>query len=624
MDENFQFDQVSIVASCLGGFIIFFGLVSFFVKERLYLSEALVSVIVGIILGPNVLNLLNPANWGSIDEISHDFLRIVIAVQVMISGVALPRAYPIKEWKTLIILYFPVMSYMWIVSGLLVRWFIPSIHFLEALAIAACITPTDPILANSVVKGRFAEKHVPPHVRNILSAESASNDGLAYPLLYIAIYLMEESSVGDAMKKWILYSWLYQVILSCAIGIVAGYAARKLLYFAESRRLIDKESFLVFAIALALFLTGIVSIIGSNDLLACFTAGTSFTWDDWFRKETEEAHLQEVIDMLLNLAVYVYVGATIPWSEFTNDEAGIQVWKLILCAILILIFRRLPIILALMKFMPAIKTYREGWFGPIGIGAIYYITVIKKELSSDITNPLYVAVEPVVYFVVISSILVHGITIPLVKISKRINTRTLTTGTLNNQVSRLPLIRIGTDLIFRPKTDKEKKPQSPEESENNSTTTTVEFDSQAEAQIGESCMTSSTRYEENRKEEEEGEEWHHHLKIDIPQNLREKFKRRHVTDLGKSGTYSSRYAIWDEGDSYIIENYDGEDIHIIPSTHTNSTQEQNKSYFFRRGTGSTNESPQKSSPNQEHADESITNEFNESIESIKSEKDPKN
>lgn len=43
-----------------------------------------------------------------------------------------------------------------------------------------------------------------------------------------------------------------------------------------------------------LFLIGTVGLIGSDDLLACFIAGNSFTWDDWFRVETENAHLMEV------------------------------------------------------------------------------------------------------------------------------------------------------------------------------------------------------------------------------------------------------------------------------------------------------------------------------------------
>lgn len=42
---------------------------------------------------------------------------------------------------------------------------------LEALALGACVTPTDPILASSIVKGKFAEEHIPVTVRDLLSAE---------------------------------------------------------------------------------------------------------------------------------------------------------------------------------------------------------------------------------------------------------------------------------------------------------------------------------------------------------------------------------------------------------------------------------------------------------------------
>jgi hypothetical protein len=44
---------------------------------------------------------------------------------------------------------------------------------------------------------------------------------------------------------------------------------------------------------------GTVGLIGSDDLLACFIAGNSFTWDDWFRVETEKAHLMEVNNHLM-------------------------------------------------------------------------------------------------------------------------------------------------------------------------------------------------------------------------------------------------------------------------------------------------------------------------------------
>lgn len=47
----------------MGGFIILFGLVSLFVKERLYLNEALCATLVGITFGPVALNVVNIQKW---------------------------------------------------------------------------------------------------------------------------------------------------------------------------------------------------------------------------------------------------------------------------------------------------------------------------------------------------------------------------------------------------------------------------------------------------------------------------------------------------------------------------------------------------------------------------------
>lgn len=81
---------------------------------------------------------------------------------------------------------------------------------------------------------------------------------------------------------------------------------------------------------------------------------------------------------MLNLAIFVYLGTVIPWSSFSEEALGLSYWRLIVIAILILLFRRLPIVMALLKVIPALKTRREGifagWFGPIGVGTYLVIT----------------------------------------------------------------------------------------------------------------------------------------------------------------------------------------------------------------------------------------------------------
>ena len=60
----------------------------------------------------------------------------------------------------------------------------------------------------SAVGGKYAHQHVPVNLRRIIAAESASNDGLAYPFLSISIYLTIEASKREAFGKWFLVGWL--------------------------------------------------------------------------------------------------------------------------------------------------------------------------------------------------------------------------------------------------------------------------------------------------------------------------------------------------------------------------------------------------------------------------------
>lgn len=99
--------------------------------------------------------------------------------------------------------------------------------------------------------------------------------------------------------------------------------------------------------------------------------------------------------------------------------------------------------LALYKWIPTIHNWREavftGWFGPIGVGAIFYYTVALEALPEDGPNAHARALlEPVIYFMVLGSVIAHGITIPLYFLGT-IATRTLTiTSEKGNQVLRIP------------------------------------------------------------------------------------------------------------------------------------------------------------------------------------------
>lgn len=194
----------NIVCSVLGGFVTLFGLVSYLFKEKFYLSEArkltfsldmlpfdiqlthalptVISLLAGVTFSPHAANFIRPLEYTgtehNLNTVTLAFTRLVLGVQLVLAGVQLPSRYLRKEWKALALLLGPVMTCMWLVSSLVIWGMVKGLPFLHALAIAACITPTDPVLSNSIVKGKFADKNVPKELQRIITAESGANDGL--------------------------------------------------------------------------------------------------------------------------------------------------------------------------------------------------------------------------------------------------------------------------------------------------------------------------------------------------------------------------------------------------------------------------------------------------------------
>jgi Na(+)/H(+) antiporter len=441
--DHLSINRPHLVYIILGGFTSLFMLCSSFIKERLYIGEATVATLCGVIFGPHAADLINPLEWGNTDQITLEFSRIVLVVQCFAVGVELPKYYMEKHWRSVVFLLIPVMTFGWLITSLFIWWMVLPLTWLESLCVAACVTATDPVLASSVVgKGKFA-KRIPKHLRDILSAESGCNDGMAFPFIYLALYLIEYRPDSDAVGyHWIVITILYECVFGAVYGFLIGYIGRHGIKYAERHELVDRESFLVFYFVLALFCAGSGSILGVDDLLVGFAAGVGFSNDGWFTQKTEESHVSNVIDLLINLAYFVYLGTIIPWEQYNNADLGLTPWRLVVIALFVIFFRRIPIMLALKPFIPDIKTWREalfaGHFGPIGVGAIFVAILARAELETETTTPLasypdpeahnYTVVAliwPITTFLVISSIIVHGSSIAVFTLGKHIHTLNL-------------------------------------------------------------------------------------------------------------------------------------------------------------------------------------------------------
>ncbi|QLL31948.1 hypothetical protein HG536_0C01150 [Torulaspora globosa] len=443
--DQLEPSNIHIAYACIGVFSSIFSLVSLFVKERLYIGESTVAGIFGLIVGPHCLNWFNPLSWGASDSITLEITRIILCLQIFAVAVELPRKYMLKHWLSVTMLLLPVMTSGWLIIGLFVWIVIPGLSFSGSLLIAACITATDPILAQSVVSGKFAQR-VPGHLRNLLSAESGCNDGMAFPFIFLSLYLvLYPGNGGLIVKNWICVTILYECIFGCILGVCIGYIGRRAIRFAEEKNIIDRESFLAFYVVLTFMCAGFGSILGVDDLLVSFAAGTAFAWDGWFSTKTQESNVSTVIDLLLNYAYFIYFGAIIPWENFNNPAIGTSVWRLIILAIVVIFLRRIPAVLLLKPFIPDVKSWREalfvGHFGPIGVGAVFAAILARQELEEHISHvetkltdmpekgspqwQLISCIWPIVCFFIVTSIIVHGSSVAIITLGRHLNTITL-------------------------------------------------------------------------------------------------------------------------------------------------------------------------------------------------------
>ncbi|OAA69244.1 Cation/H+ exchanger [Akanthomyces lecanii RCEF 1005] len=431
----FAITGFNIGITVFGGWATIFGLFSNILKDRYYLSEALLSFLAGAAFLPVAkwLNLEIYENaTENLNSFTLDFSRLVLGVQLVLAGIQLPAGYLRMELKSLAILLGPGMVGMWACSGIVMWTLIPGISFLQAAAIAACITPTDPVLSTSIIKGRYADENVPTELQQLIIAESGANDGLGYPFLFIALYLIKYTAGGEnvdtgaglqtALRLFLGETCVYVVLLSALYGWCVGSTARRLLQWAKENSLVERESFLVFALPMALFITGTCGMVGSDDVLACFVAGNAFTLDDWFRLETLQDSLQPTVDMMLNMSIFMWFGFICPWEKLWSSD--LMPWySLAGLAIGIPSVRRLPVILGMHRHIRQIENVRQalfmGYFGPIGVSAIFYLYVGLEFLEAVRTGDeqraaakrLGESMTVVIWFLVACSIVSHRFTL---------------------------------------------------------------------------------------------------------------------------------------------------------------------------------------------------------------------
>lgn len=431
--EELSTSQPHVGLACLGFGLIIIASAALALKQRSDISEIILAVIYGLIVGPHCLDWLRPYKWGDTNYITLELSRIVMNIQIFSASAELPPKYIRKNMISLAMVLGPIMVVGYMLNSVFIWKLLPPLRWVEALVVAGCVTATDPVLASAVIANSDFANSLPPRITQLLSAESASNDGMALPFMMLPVHiLLHEHHPNEIAKDFIVLTVLYEVLFGCVLGAVLGFVFRHVFKFFGKWYEIKGEFMMAFNIIMGLWCAGLGSLLGVDDFLVSFFAGAAFSWDHWAHEKTADTDITGFIDLLINTAYFIYFGAVIPWEQFNQGSLGMPVWRLIVIAILILVGRRIPAILLLKPVIPAIKSWKDalicGHFGPIGVAAIYMALLATSRLEDHGNVPLdsiptgnvegrnvLDRIWPITCFMVVSSVAVHGISVPIVR-----------------------------------------------------------------------------------------------------------------------------------------------------------------------------------------------------------------
>lgn len=386
--------EFNVALLVVGALVLVVGLASGYLQRRSVLSEPLIALLIGVVLGPLGFGVLRPRGWGDPLAILEEVTRLTLALSLMSTALRLPRGYLRGHWRPLALMLGVVMPLSWLVVGGLGAWL--GLPPLIALLVGAVAAPTDPVLAGAIVSGEAARQNIPGRVRHLLSAESGANDGLAYPLALLPILLLHRPA-AEALSEWLLRVVLWEVLGSAALGVLLGWLAGWARCVVRPGQ--PDEIDLTSVGALAFVILAGTKLLGMDGVFAVFVAGVTLKAT---QPQLERAQgTQEALNRFFVLPVFVLLGLLLPWREWV--ALG---WAGVTLALGALVLRRLPLVLALRPLIAPLHRPRDalllGWFGPIGVGALFYAALGQRETGSLL--PWTVG-----SLLVVASVVAHGL-----------------------------------------------------------------------------------------------------------------------------------------------------------------------------------------------------------------------
>lgn len=367
------------------------------------LSVPILYVVAGFVVFQFVPGLDGPRPLGvGVDAYAIEYVtEFVVIVSLAGAGLRIERRPGLTSWSSVWRLLAITMVAAIIAVAAIGVWF-AGLTLGAAVLLAGVLAPTDPVLADDVQIENPGDAEEEDEIRFTLTAEAGLNDGLAFPVIFLALGIASVG-FGSALAEW----WWRDLVVAVAIGVGAGWLLGTGLVrlghgAGEVVRLCTTEG--LAALGATILVYGLTEAVGGYGFLAVFVAALVRGDDDEGYRRDAVAFVEQIESAVVGL-VLIGFGALLSQGVLNALTWQGAVLGIGLVFVLRPLFGRLALI---GTGTPTHERTAIAFFGIRGIGSFYYLAYATTH--GDFDDSVLAPVWSITALAVLISIAVHGVT----------------------------------------------------------------------------------------------------------------------------------------------------------------------------------------------------------------------
>ena len=298
-------------------------------------------------------------------------------------------------WKAL-----PLSTLGVVITALLVGWFanlVLGFTWLEGLLLGSIVSSTDAAAVFAVLRSRGIKLR--GYLKELLELESGSNDPMAVFLTTGMIGLLQ-----DASRSW--RDLVVIFLIQMTVGTIMGYGLGRVMVAIVDRIRLDYGGlYAVLSLSLVLFTYGITASAGGNGFLAVYLAGIHMG-NSKFRHKRSLKGFHEGLAWLMQILMFLTLGLQV----FPSHLVPVLGTGLLLSVFLMVIAR--PVATFSLLWWSGMHVRDQALVAWVGLRGAVPIILSTFPLVAGL--PQADLIFHLVFFIVLTSVLLQGTSIPLV------------------------------------------------------------------------------------------------------------------------------------------------------------------------------------------------------------------